>query len=135
MYVYMLGGVYTYMYDSIYIYIYTDMCVCVCVCVCVCAFQARPQNCEKRLLSSSRLSVRPSAQNNSTPIGQIFVKFQDFIENLYKKFKIHEDLTRMTGTVHEDVCHFIISRSILLRLRNVSDKRLQGKSKYTFYVQ
>jgi len=63
------------------------------------------------------------------------MKIEAFIENLSKKLKFYEDLTRMTGTVHEDVCQFIISRSVLLRMRNVSNKELKGKSKYTFYVQ
>jgi len=40
-----------------------------------------------------------------------------------RKFKFHRNLTRITDTSHEDVCTFMItSRSILLRMRNVSDK-------------
>jgi hypothetical protein len=31
-------------------------------------------------------------------------------------------MTRITGTLHEDICTFMISRRILLRMRNVSDK-------------
>ena len=39
------------------------------------------------------------------------------------------------GTLHEDVPTFmIISRSILRRMRNVSDKGVE-KSKHTFYVK
>jgi len=39
------------------------------------------------------------------------------------------------GTSHEDQdTIFILSRSVLLRKRNVSDK-LYRKSKHTFYVQ
>ena len=42
----------------------------------------------------------------------------------------------MTGTLHEDQYSFlIISRSFLLRMRNVSDKSCRGKSKHTFCVQ
>jgi hypothetical protein len=50
----------------------------------------RSQNCEKRLLAS-RLSVRPSARNNSAPTGQIFMKFGNwvFFENLSINFKFH----------------------------------------------
>jgi hypothetical protein len=33
------------------------------------------QNCEKRLLASSCVSVRPSTWNNSAPTGRIFMKF------------------------------------------------------------
>jgi hypothetical protein len=40
-----------------------------------------------------------------------------------RKFKFHYNLTRITGTLHEDhQTFFIISRLILLRMRNVSDK-------------
>jgi hypothetical protein len=46
-----------------------------------------------------------------------------FFENLWRKFKFHENLTRITGTSHYDQCPFmIISHSVLLRMRNVSDK-------------
>ena len=61
------------------------------------------------------LSVCPSAWNNSAPSGRIFMKFDIsvFLENL----------TRITGSVHEDRCTlFIIPRSILLRMRSISDK-------------
>jgi hypothetical protein len=38
------------------------------------------------------------------------------------KFNFHSNLTRIAGTLHEDLCTFmIISCSILLRTRNVSD--------------
>jgi len=33
------------------------------------------KNCEKLLLASSCLSVRPSARNNSAPTARIFIKF------------------------------------------------------------
>jgi len=33
------------------------------------------KNCEKRLLASSCLSVRPSTRNNSAPTARIFIKF------------------------------------------------------------
>jgi len=40
-----------------------------------------------------------------------------------EKIKFRENLTRITGTLHEELCTFmIISRRILLRMRNVSDK-------------
>ena len=31
----------------------------------------------------------------------------------------------MTGTLHEDLCAFMVSRGILLVLRNISDKSLE----------
>jgi hypothetical protein len=51
---------------------------------------ALSQNGEKWLSAPSRLSVRPSASNNSAPTGRFFLKFYiwGFIENLSRKFKI-----------------------------------------------
>ena len=41
----------------------------------------------------------------------------------------------MTGTLHEDLCTFMtISDSLLLRMRNVSDKCFT-ELKHKFYVQ
>ena len=46
-----------------------------------------------------------------------------FVENVSRKFKFHENRTRIKGTLDEDqYAFFIISRSILLTIRNVSDK-------------
>jgi hypothetical protein len=54
-------------------------------------FRRFSQNCGKRLLASSCLSVRPSAWNNSAPTGRIFMKFniRGFFENLSRKLKFH----------------------------------------------
>jgi len=73
------------------------------------------------------MSVRPAgAWNSSAPTGRIFVKFDIwmFFEKLLRTFKFHWNWTRMKGILHECQCTFlIISRSILLRMRNVSNKR------------
>jgi hypothetical protein len=85
-------------------------------------WQGRSQDREKRLLISSRA---PSAWNNSAPAARNFVKFDIpvFFEQRSKKFKFHYNLRRITGTLLEEQYTFlIISRSILPRLRNVSDK-------------
>jgi hypothetical protein len=57
------------------------------------AFQ---KNCEKRLVASSCLSVRPSACNNSA--GQAFIKFNIWVlfEKLLRRSKFHSILTRIT---------------------------------------
>jgi len=45
-----------------------------------------------------------------------------------------ESMTIMTGTLHEDVRTFIItSRSVLLRMRNISDK-ICGENQNTHFV-
>jgi len=45
-----------------------------------------------------------------------------FLKSL-RKISFHENLKRMTGTLREDLHKFMImSRSVLLRMKNVSDK-------------
>ena len=103
-------------------------------CITINFFRARSQNCEKRLLASC-LSVRTSASNNSASTGGIFMKFHIwvFLKNS-RNFKFHQNLTIITGTLHEDQYTFLtISRSILLRMRNVSDK-IRRLCKNTLFV-
>jgi len=46
-----------------------------------------------------------------------------FFENIPSKFNFHYNLTRTTGILREDQYTFmIISSSILLKMKNVSDK-------------
>ena len=46
-----------------------------------------------------------------------------FFENLFRNLTFHSNLTRITGILHEDhYTFFITSRSVLLRMKNVSDK-------------
>jgi len=59
------------------------------------------------------------------PLDGFFMEFDIcvFLENLSRIFKFHLNLVRITGTLHEDqyTC-LVITRSVLLRMRNVSDK-------------
>ena len=79
----------------------------------------------RRAIYSFVMSVRPSAWNNSGPSWRIFMKFyilRTFPKSV-EKIQVSLNLTRITGTLHEDLCTFmIISRSFLLRMRNVSYK-------------
>ena len=54
-------------------------------------FWAHSQICEKRLLASLCLSVRPSAKNYSAPTGGILNRFDiwEIFENLSRKFNFH----------------------------------------------
>jgi len=59
------------------------------------------------------ISVCPFAWNNFIPIERIFMKFDIwvFFDSLSIKFKLHYNMTGITGTLHED--HYtclIISR-------------------------
>ena len=57
----------------------------------VTTFEARGQNCEKRLKFLPCLPVCPSTSINMAHTGQIFVKFyiRLFFDNLSRKFKFH----------------------------------------------
>jgi len=80
---------------------------------------------------SVRPSVYPSARNNSAPTGRIFAKFDIwvFFEYLLRKIKFHY-LTRITVTLHENQCTFILSRLILLTMRNVYTKVVEKVKKH-----
>jgi hypothetical protein len=68
---------------------------------------------------SVRLSIRPHGTTWLRPKFYIWV----FFENLSRKFKFHWNLTRTTGTLHENLRTFMtVTRWVLLRMRNVSDK-------------
>jgi len=61
----------------------------------------------------------PSAWKNSVLTRQIFLKLgiEVFLENLSRKFKFHQNLAEITGTLYEDQYTFlIISFSVLLRM-------------------
>jgi hypothetical protein len=71
------------------------------------------------------ISVCPSVWNNSAPTRWIFMKFNTwlFFKNLWRKFKFHKNLTRITGTSHGgQYTYLITSWSVLLRIGYVSDK-------------
>jgi len=76
-----------------------------------------------------------SEWNNSAPTGRIFMKFDIvFSETPSRKFNFHQNRTRITRTLHE--YHFtflIISSSVLLRMKNVSDKSCR-EFKNTYFM-
>jgi len=69
-------------------------------------------------------SVPQFAWNNSAPTGRIFTKFDIwFFFNVSRKSKLHWNLKRITGILHEDQRTFMITyRCFLIRMRNASDK-------------
>jgi hypothetical protein len=86
------------------------------------------------------MSVRPSALNNSAVTWRIFMKFAIslfFFENLARKFNFRYNLTRITGSLRVGLCKFMaIFRWILVRVRNVSKKKIVEKIKthFTFLI-
>jgi len=56
-----------------------------------------------------------------------------FFENLLRKFKCHEYMTIIVGTLHEDLYKLIIiSHLKLVRMRNFSDKSCGGNQNTHF---
>jgi hypothetical protein len=82
------------------------------------------QNCEKQQLPSSYVCSFV-VWIISAVTSPIFMKFGiwEFFENLWRKFEIHWNLTRLKGTLHEYVCRLLITSPwIPHTMRNVSDK-------------
>jgi len=98
--------------------------------------EAHSQNCEKRLFTSSCLSVRPH-RTTQFPLDRFswnFI-FEYFFFKSIKKIQASFNLTGIMDTSHENQYTFmIISYSVFLRMRNVSDKNCRG-NKNTLYVQ
>jgi hypothetical protein len=99
---------------------------------------ARSEVCEKT--ASFVTSVLPfvwsSPWTKSAPFCKDFheICIWIFLGNLHRKFEFHYNLTRITGTLLEDVFAFI-TFSFLLRIRNISDKICEGQSKHAISVQ
>ena len=77
---------------------------------------------------SVRPSVLPSTQNNSVSIRWSLIKCYTwtFFGNPFRKFNFYFNLTRITGTLREDILTFMVEfSSLLLRMRNISDKVLE----------
>jgi hypothetical protein len=58
-------------------------------------------------------------------IGRVFMRFDIWVfsKNLWRKLRFHSNMTRITCSLHEDLCTFlIISHWILHTMRNISDK-------------
>jgi hypothetical protein len=54
-----------------------------------------------------------------------------FFENISRKFIFNFNLTRIVGTLHENHCTiFIISLSVLLKMRNISEKIVEKVAKH-----
>ena len=63
-----------------------------------------------RLATGKNMSVFSSVWNDSSPIRRIFMNFYmgRFLKNLGRETKFHEHLTRMTDTIREVLCPFMI---------------------------
>jgi hypothetical protein len=87
---------------------------------------------------SVRLSVCPSTWNNSAPTGRIFMKFyyRVFFDKLSRKSKFNENRIGITVTLQVDQYTFlVVSHSVFLRLRNVSDEHCRGNQRTHFVIR
>ena len=81
----------------------------------------------RRATISFAMTVRSSAWNNLAPTGWIFMKFVIWVlsENLSINQRFNQNGIRITGTLRDDQYTstlITIPRSVLLRIRNISDK-------------
>jgi len=53
---------------------------------------------------------------------------------LSRKFKLDQNLKRLTGTLHKDLST-LISRWVLFRIRDISEKSCRENRNNRFYVQ
>ena len=72
----------------------------------------------------SCLSVRLSSWNNLVPTGHVFMNliFEYFLKICWGNSSFIKTWTRMMCTLHGPIYIFIISHSVLPRMKNVSDK-------------
>jgi len=80
--------------------------------------------------------LRLFSWNNSAHKGRIFMKFYiwELSENLSRKFKLHLNLTRITGTLHEDQYTFsVTSGSFLLRMRHLLERSVTKIKTYFMF--
>jgi len=87
----------------------------------------RSQNYEKRLLASSCLSVCSAVRLHGTTRlsldGFNDIRYVRIFHKSHEKIQVSLKSDKNKGILHEDQYTFlIISRSVLLRMRNISDK-------------
>ena len=139
--------------EKYYIYMNASVCVCVCVGKCLAVPQVMKMVWNKRIPLSHWfldafatfrkttinfvMAVRPYAWKNSAPTGQIFMKFDIwvFFSKICQGNLGFTNTWQEKGTLHEHVCTFMtVSRSILLRMRNVSSK-MCGEKTYILFSE
>jgi hypothetical protein len=79
-------------------------------------------------------SVRPHETTRLLLDGFSWNLVYEYFLKICREFGFYENLKRIMGTLHEDLCTFMISRQIHLGMRNISDKSCKENKKDTFYV-
>jgi len=90
---------------------------------------------------SVRLSITPSVRMVKKKLSFQWTDFswnlifENFSKIFRKKWRFFKNLTRITGTLHGDLCPFMIaSCSFLLRTWKLFRQKLYRKWKHTFWV-
>jgi len=98
-------------------------------------FYSLSQNCEKRLVAASCLSVCPHGTTRLLLDGFFKIWYLSNFRKSVEKIPIFlKNRTRITGILHEDqYTFFIISRPVLLKMRIISDKNCK-ENQNIFYV-
>jgi hypothetical protein len=94
-------------------------------------------NCVAWLYDSSYMSVLPSAWNSYAPTGRIFTKFDlwyifFFGNNLSSEIRFQSNLTRIAGTLYEDLCTCM--RTPRWMLLKVSHTKVEEKNQNTHFM-
>jgi hypothetical protein len=82
------------------------------------------------------LFVCPPSGTTRLPLDGLSLNlvFEYFSKFCLEKFNFNYNLTNVRDTLHEDLCIFtIISRLIVLKMKNISDKFVET-AEHTFYV-
>ena len=78
-------------------------------------------------------SVRPQEKKTRLLLdGFSWNLVYEYILKICRAFGFRLNLTRITSTLHEDLCTFMVSRQILLGMRIVSDKSCRENQKTRF---
>jgi hypothetical protein len=88
------------------------LCVYLCVCVCLCVFVCVSVNVKNS--NATLMMTMPLCHcfwNISDPTGRIFMKFyvREFFENLWREFKVHQNVARIMNSLLEDRYSFLVS--------------------------
>ena len=84
---------------------------------------------------SVRPSLRPHERTQLQLNGFSWNLIWAILKDQSRKCKSYYSLTRITDTLYEDLCTYTtLSRWILLRIRNISDKNCR-ENQNTFYVE
>jgi len=59
--------------------------------------------------------------------------FEGFLKMCRGEFKFDEQFDKITSSLREDLCRFMIFCSVLFRMRSVSDKSCRGKKTHFMF--